>query len=184
MERFGTDKPDLRYEMEIADLSDVVAGSEFRVFQDVLENGGTVRGLCAPQAGSPSRKDVDELTAIAELAGAKGVIHLATGPDGLEGPTARFLNSEQLEGIRDRLGAKEGDLVLLVADQWRIALMALGDLRVAMAERLGLSPDGEYRFAWVHAFPLLEWDEETGRMTAVHHPFTSARGYSTRRCAR
>ena len=174
MERYGTDKPDLRYEMEIADLSDLVAGSGFRVFRDALEEGGTVRGFRAPGAGDPSRKEVSELTALAELAGAKGVVLLTATGDGLAGPVAKFLSDEEKEGIRARLEAGEGDLLLLVAGEWRTTLEALGDLRVAMAQRLGLIPEGEYRFAWVHAFPLLEWDGESGRMAAVHHPFTSA----------
>jgi aspartyl-tRNA synthetase len=117
---------------------------------------------------------VDELTGIAHSAGAKGVVPLSVTPDGLAGPVAKFLSDEEEQGIKDRLEGAEGDLLLIVADQWHTALQALGALRVEMSKRLDLRDRDTYRFTWVREFPLVEWDDETGRLEAVHHPFTSA----------
>jgi aspartyl-tRNA synthetase len=173
LDRFGSDKPDLRYGLEIADLSGVLAGCEFKIFRSVLEQGGTVRGLAAPGAGSPTRKRIDELTAVAQAAGAKGVVPLSVTAEGLDGPAAKLLSSEEQQGILARLETRPGDLVLLVADTRPVALAALGALRVDLARRLDLAKPGIFRFAWVRAFPLVERDAESGRMQAVHHPFTS-----------
>jgi len=173
MQTYGTDRPDLRYGMEIADLSDNVRASGFRVFRDVLDVGGTVRGFCAPGGGEMSRRKQDELVGVAKVAGAKGALSLGVGPEGLEGPTAKFLTDEEQGEITATLGAAAGDLVVLVADETLTALKALGALRVEMARRLDLIPDNEYRFAWVRQFPLVEWSESEGKMLAVHHPFTS-----------
>jgi aspartyl-tRNA synthetase len=173
LERFGSDKPDLRYGLEIRDVSDVVSAGAFKVFRSVLAEGGTVRALAVPGAGGPTRKVVDELTEVARTYGAKGVVPLTVATDGLDGPVAKFLSSEEQQGIVDRLEASPGDLVLLVADTWRTALEALGALRVEMARRLELTRDGGFKFAWIRAFPLVEQDAESGRLTAVHHPFTA-----------
>jgi aspartyl-tRNA synthetase len=174
MERYGSDKPDLRYGMELRDVSDLVAECEFRIFQSVLESGGTVRGLCAAGAGGPSRKEVDQLTEVATLAGAKGVVPLTVTGDGLAGPVAKFLSPAEQTGLVKRFEAAEGDLLLLVADSRSTALESLGSLRVEMARRLQLTAGDALKFVWVREFPLTEWDGESGRMTAVHHPFTSA----------
>ncbi len=174
LQRYGTDRPDLRYGMEIADVSDAVRGSDFRVLRDVLEGGGAVHGLSAPGGDAMSRRRQDELVEVAKASGAKGTLTLGVSPDGLEGPTAKFLAEAEQEAIIAALGAGPGDLVVLVADETEIALAALGALRVEMAGRLDLIPENEFKFAWVREFPLVEWSEKEDRMLAVHHPFTSA----------
>jgi len=174
LRRYGTDRPDLRYGMEIADVSDAVRGSDFMVFRDVLESGGVVHGLSAPGGNAMSRRRQDELVEVAKASGAKGALSLGVSGDGLEGPTAKFLAEAEQAKIIAALGAGPGDLVVLVADETEIALAALGALRVEMAGWLDLIPENEFKFAWVREFPLVEWSEEEDRMLAVHHPFTSA----------
>ncbi|MFO7768254.1 MAG: aspartate--tRNA ligase [bacterium] len=175
MERFGTDRPDLRYGMELQDVSGAVSGSEFKVFSGTIASGGTVRGLCAPGAGEVSRREQDELTETAKKAGAKGVVPLAvTGEGALEGGVAKFLGPEEQSALIEAFGASGGDLLLLVADEPAVVLKTLGTLRVEMARRLGLDRKGSWEFVWVHSFPLVEWDEEEERLYAMHHPFTSA----------
>ena len=174
MNRFGTDRPDLRFDIEIQDVSDAVSASEFRVFRGVLEDGGIVAGFCAPGVGEFSRKNVDELAGIAQIHGAKGAVPLTVQGDVLEGGVAKFLSGEEQSALISRFSATSGDLIVLVADRSSTALTALGALRVEMARRLDLIPEGVFRFAWVREFPLMDWDADEGRMVAVHHPFTSA----------
>ncbi len=174
MERYGTDKPDLRFELPLVDVSDLVAGSEFLIFRRVVANGGQVKALCAPGCASYSRRQLDELTALVKRCGAQGLTWLAVGNSvSTRSSVAKFLTEGETEGILSRMGAKEGDLVLMVADQPKIVAEALGRLRVELAERLDLRDNGVLAFAWILGFPLLEWNEEEGRWNAVHHPFTA-----------
>ncbi len=173
IERYGTDKPDLRFGMEIADITDIASNSSFKVFSQVVSSGGRVKALNSIGCASFSRKDVAELTDIAKRAGAKGLATIAVGESEVHSHVAKFLSDEELKAIFERLGAKAGDLILIVADRAELACAVLGLLRKHIAAKLKLTPYGTWRFVWVVDFPLLQWDEEEGRYTPVHHPFTS-----------
>jgi aspartyl-tRNA synthetase len=173
MERYGIDKPDLRFGMEIVDLTDVVAGSEFKVFAETLTNGGgAVKAICAPGCAAYSRKQIDELTEFVKGQGTKGLVTLAYTADGVKGSAAKFLTEAEFAAIADRVGAQTGDLVCIVADQRSIANKALGLLRLEFRDRLDLAPADLLAFAWVVDFPMFEWDEDDRRWTFSHHPFT------------
>ncbi len=175
MNRYGTDKPDLRFGMEIIDFSDVVAGSSFGVFANALAAGGKVKGLCVPGAGSYTRKQLDELSLLAQRLGAKGLVWMIPDAEGVRSPAAKFLTPEEIRGIIQRAGAGPEDLILLAADKPEVVAEVLGELRVEMGRRLGLLDENVLAFCWIVDFPLLEWSEEEQRYTAKHHPFTSAR---------
>ncbi|MFC1499527.1 aspartate--tRNA ligase [Candidatus Zixiibacteriota bacterium] len=174
MNRFGTDRPDLRFDLEIQDVSDAFTACEFRVFRGVLDEGGIVAGFCAPGVGEFSRKNVDELAEIAQIHGAKGAVPLIVQGEALEGGVAKFLSADEQAALIATFAATSGDLIVLVADQSSTGLTALGALRIEMARRLDLIPEGIFQFVWVREFPLVDWDADEGRMVAVHHPFTSA----------
>jgi aspartyl-tRNA synthetase len=171
--RYGSDKPDLRFGLELADCSDLFRDGAFQVFARVVAQGGAVRALTVP-GGSFSRKDLDDLVADARGFGAKGLVWVKVGDGGLQSPAAR-----QLEPLREalcaRCGAVPGDLILLVADAMPLAATVLGRLRVALAGRLGLVPADAYRLLWVVDFPLVEWNEEEKHWDPMHHPFTAPR---------
>ncbi len=173
MERFGSDKPDLRFGMELVDLGDIVAGSTFRVFQSALAGGGRVKGIRVPACGTYSRKQLDELTGIAKQFGAQGLIWMARTDDGLRSPVAKFLSETERDALIERLALEPGDLALIVADTADTVADVLGRLRLEMGTRLDLRPEDEIAFAWILEFPLLEWNAEEGRWSAMHHPFTS-----------
>jgi len=178
MLRFGTDKPDLRYGLEIADVSEAVRSSEFGVFRGAVEAGGVVRGIAVPGKAGVTRGQVDELTGFARNFGAKGLAWLAfeAGEDGeraVRSPIAKFLSGAELDAIAGATGAAEGDLVLLVADSAEVAANVLGRLRERFGEELRLTDPAVAAFCWVIDFPLLGWDEEVGRWDAMHHPFTA-----------
>jgi len=174
MERFGSDKPDLRFGLELADVTDLFRDGEFQAFAQVAGGGGAVKALRIPGAGGLSRKEADDLVSTAKTWGAKGLVWVKVTDGGLQSPVARFL-----EPMRDRLlgalGAGPGDLLLLVGDARATAQTVLGRFRVELAQRHGLVPSGGYALAWVVDFPLLEWSEEDRRWQAMHHPFTSPR---------
>jgi len=174
MDRYGSDKPDIRFGMELVDLSDAVREVDFRVFSEPLAAGGAVFGITAPRCGDYSRKQLDELIDLAKRHGAKGLVHLGVQADGaLHGPAARFLEGREAE-LCSTLGAGEGDLVLIVADADRhAAAEALGHVRVAMGDRLGLRQPGVLGYVWVHRFPMYTWDAEGGRWDATHNPFSA-----------
>ncbi|UCC62633.1 MAG: aspartate--tRNA ligase [Anaerolineae bacterium] len=173
MARYGTDKPDLRYGMELVDLSDLLSDCEFRVFRQVLERGGRVKAIVAPGCASYSRRQVDELTDLVKLRGAKGLVTIALLESGeVKSPMARFLNQAEMQAVLDRTAAQPGDLVLIVADEFSIVARALDDLRQQMSKRLNLADPNLLAFAFVVDFPLFKWDEELGRWDAEHHPFT------------
>jgi aspartyl-tRNA synthetase len=175
MERYGSDKPDLRFGMPLVDLSALVAESGFRLFREAVAEGGQVKAICVPGCANYSRGQLDELGEFVRKRGAKGLVWLAVEADiSLRGTAAKFLSQVEIEGILAQTQAKVGDLILIVADQPNVVAGALGDLRLEMGQRLGLRDDNLLAFVWVLDFPLLEWNEEEGRWNAKHHPFTSA----------
>jgi len=174
MARYGSDKPDVRFGMELAELNETVSGVEFRVFADPLAAGGAAFGIRAPGCGDFSRKQLDELTDLAKRHGAKGLVHLAVQADGsLHGPAAKFLGEAEAS-VRERLGGEPGDLLLIVADADRIAAAeALGHVRLAMGDRLGLRDPSVLAYVWVHRFPMFTWDPDGERWDATHNPFSA-----------
>jgi aspartyl-tRNA synthetase len=171
--RYGSDKPDLRFGLELADCSELFRGGAFQVFAQVVAQGGAVQALRVP-GGSFSRKDLDDLVERAKGAGAKGLVWVRVGEDTLQSPAARNLDAVR-GALLARTGAKPGDLVLLVADRMPLAATVLGRLRVELAHRLRLVPRGTFELLWVVNFPLVEWNEEERRWDAMHHPFTAPR---------
>ncbi len=176
MARYGTDRPDLRFDLEIGDVSHLVRGKGFRVFDDTLERGGVVRGLPWKGGAGVPRSQVDALAERSKGWGARGLAWIKLDGGKVTSPIARFLGEEVCRQVADLVGAGEGDLALLVADQPEPAARALGSLRLWLAERLGLlsqAAEASYRFLWVTDFPLVEWNEADRRYYACHHPFTS-----------
>jgi aspartyl-tRNA synthetase len=172
--RFGVDRPDLRFGLELADVSLLAAKSEFKVFQGALAAGGVVKGLAATGCAAFSRKDVDDLTAEAVRLGAKGMAWIKIEQGGeFHSPIVKFFAQETLEAIRDRLGARPGDLMIFLADEAKAVNAALATLRLHLGKKLNLMDPDKLSFAWIVDFPLLEWDVEEKRWTACHHPFTS-----------
>jgi aspartyl-tRNA synthetase len=174
MARYGSDKPDLRFGLELQDCSALFAGSEFQAFAQTVAAGGAVKGLRVPGAGGMSRKELDDLTAEAKQAGAKGLVWIKVTPEGVQSPVAKFMTAIQAR-LLETLGGAPGDLLLLVADAPAVAATVLGRLRVDLARRFDLIPVDRDVFAWVIDFPLVEWNAEEKRWDAVHHPFTAPR---------
>jgi aspartyl-tRNA synthetase len=173
MERFGSDKPDTRFGLELIDVSSVLASSEFKVFQGAIGNGGKVCLLNVEgEAAKFSRKDIDKLTEFVSVYGAKGLAWLKVEGDELKGPIAKFISEEEKKGIMENAEAKEGDLLLFVADKTSVVYDSLGALRLKLGKELGLIDETKFNFLWVTDWPLLEYDEELGRYFAAHHPFT------------
>ena len=172
MDRFGSDRPDLRYGVELNDVSDALRATEFQAFQGVLSGGGQVKAIVAPGCGSYTRGEIDELTGIAKQAGAKGLATIAVQCDGLRSPISKFLSAEELASLTTGIGAEAGDLVLIVADQPKVTAKSLSALREHLGERLHLAPPDVLSFCWVYDFPLLEWDEDGDRWDATHNPFS------------
>jgi aspartyl-tRNA synthetase len=172
VERYGTDKPDLRFGMELVDVSDVFAKSEFKVFQSALETGGVVKCIVAPGCAHYSRKEVDALTESAKTLGAKGLATLAVTGEGLKGTAAKFVKLGEAEAVRSKTGAQEGDLILFAADQRAVVNKVLGGLRLIFRDRLDLADSNLMAFAWVVDFPMFAWNEEEQKWDAEHHPFT------------
>ena len=173
MDRFGSDKPDLRFGMELTDVSDVVKDCGFGVFTGALENGGSVRGINAKGQGEMPRKKIDKLTAFVKDYGAKGLAYIAIQEDGsVKSSFAKFLSEEQMSALVKAMDGEPGDLLLFAADKNKVVWDSLGALRVELAKQLELLDKNEYRFVWITEFPLLEWSEEQGRFVAMHHPFT------------
>jgi len=175
MERFGTDKPDLRFALELQDFSGPAEKSSFQIFHKALEAGGAVRALVAPGCASYSRKQISELEETARVYGAKGLAWMKVTESGLEGGVARFfeqVRGEQGEPVAETVGAGAGDLVLMVGADFRTACTSLGAVRLRLADQLGLIPEGEFRFCWIVDFPLFEWSEDESRWEPAHHMFT------------
>ena len=173
MDRFGSDKPDTRFGIELVNVSDVVAGCGFSVFTSALENGGSVRGINAEGQGEMPRKKIDALVEFAKGFGAKGLAYIAIQPDGtLKSSFAKFMTEEQMAALVKAMNGKNGDLLLFAADRNKVVWDVLGNLRLEIARNLGILDKNQYNFLWVTEFPLLEWSEEENRYVAMHHPFT------------
>ncbi len=173
MERFGSDKPDLRFGMELCDVTDVVKDCEFVVFKNAVEAGGSVRGINAEGQGAMPRKKIDALVDFAKGYGAKGLAYIAIHEDGtMKSSFAKFMKDEEMQALVEKMNGKPGDLLLFAADKSKLVYDVLGALRLEIANQLGLLKKDEYRFVWITEFPLLEWSEELGRYQAMHHPFT------------
>lgn len=173
MERFGSDKPDLRFGMELNDISDIVKESTFKVFSGTVKSGGQVKGFNFKGAADSPRSKIDSYTDYVKLFKAKGLAWMALREDELKSPISKFLSEEEIDAIKERLSAEKGDLLLFVADKPEVVADALGNLRLKIAREEELIPEGKYEFIWVTDFPLLEYDEEEDRYTAIHHPFTA-----------
>jgi aspartyl-tRNA synthetase len=175
IDRYGSDKPDIRFGLELVDLTDTVRGVDFRVFAEPIAGGGRVRGLLAAGCGGWSRKQLDELTEVARRHGAGGLVHLSVGEDGaLSGPAAKFLDGSVQEALRSLLGAAAGDLLLIVADADPVrGAEALGQVRLAVADRLDLRTPGVLAYVWVTRFPMFKWDPDGQRWDATHNPFSA-----------
>jgi len=173
MDRYGSDKPDLRFGMELVDLSEIVKHSSFRVFAGAVQNGGQVKAINAKGCAGFSRKEIDVWSKQAEVWGAKGLAWLSFKEDGVKGSVAKFLSEDEIRAIAEATGAETGDLLFFVADKPQVVADVLGNLRLRLGKELGLIDESQYRFAWVTEFPLLEYSEEDGRYYAMHHPFTS-----------
>ena len=173
MDRFGSDKPDMRFGMELHDVSDIVKDCGFSVFTSALENGGSVRGINAEGQGEMPRKKIDKLVEFAKGYGAKGLAYIAIAKDGTRKSSfAKFMTEQEMDALVQAMDGKPGDLLLFAADKKKLVYDVLGALRLEMARQMELLDKNEYRFVWVTEFPLLEWSEEENRYTAMHHPFT------------
>ncbi|GIO27643.1 aspartate--tRNA ligase [Ornithinibacillus bavariensis] len=173
MERFGSDKPDTRFGLELIEVSTVLANSDFKVFQGAIASGGKVCLLNVKgEAANFSRKDIDKLTEFVNVYGAKGLAWLKVEANELKGPIAKFITEEEKKGILESAAAEEGDLLLFVADKTSVVYDSLGALRLKLGKELGLIDESKYNFLWITDWPLLEYDEELGRYFAAHHPFT------------
>lgn len=173
MRLYGTDRPDTRFGLLLTDVTDIVADSELRVFRQAVERNGIVKALRVPGGGGLSRKDLDDLTEYVKIFGAQGMAWIRIQPEGWQSPIAKFLQESVRERLAERLEIENGDIVMFLADQGKVVNDALGNLRVRLGNQLELIDPGSYNFVWVSHFPLLEWDAEEKRYTAVHHPFTS-----------
>ena len=173
MDRFGSDKPDLRFGMELQNVSEVVRGCEFAVFKNALEAGGSVRGINAKGQGSMPRKKIDKLVEFAKDYGAKGLAYIAIHEDGtVKSSFAKFMTEDEMSRLVEAMDGQAGDLLLFAADKNKVVWDVLGALRLELARQMNLLDSSEYRFVWITEFPLLEWSDEENRFKAMHHPFT------------
>ena len=173
MERYGSDKPDTRFGMEIQDLSDTVKDTEFSVFSSAIAAGGSVRAIVAKNSASVlTRKEIDKLTEFVKGIGAKGLAYIRWNDDAPNCSFAKFLKEGELDAILNRLGCEKGDVVLIVADKNKVTLPVLGALRLKVGKQIGIVPDSGYNFLWITEFPFFEWDDESESWLAMHHPFT------------
>jgi aspartyl-tRNA synthetase len=175
MDRFGSDKPDLRFGLELKDVSDIARDADFKVFANAVRGGGSVRGIAVSGLGDLSRKDLDDLTAVAALGGARGLAHFRVEESGLKSPVAKFFSGEQQAALRERLEAEPGDWMFFVADADPVVFESLNRLRLHFRDRLGLADRDELALCWITDFPLFEWNEDEGRIEPMHHMFTMPR---------
>ncbi len=173
LDRYGTDKPDIRFGMELKEISDLVKESGFDIFKEVVSEGGIVKGITVKGGAALSRREVDELVAFAQGYGVQGLSWIKMASGGWESPIAKFFGDSSKGAISQRMAAEEGDLMLFVAADRKVVNHTLANLRLHLGEKLGLIPSDAYRFVWIRDFPLLEYSEEEGRFVAVHHPFTA-----------
>ncbi len=170
---YGSDKPDLRFEMELTDISEIVKDSDFNIFSGTVNNGGQVKGITVKNGASFSRGTIDDYTDYVKQFGAKGLAWIAIKEEGFKSPIAKFLDEDEIEAITEQMEAEKGDLMLFVADTPKTVASALGNLRLRVAEDMDLIPEDEYKFTWIVDFPLFEYDEEADRYVSQHHPFTA-----------
>ncbi len=175
MNKYGSDKPDLRFDMEIVDITAAVGTTEFKVFQNVLQSGGSIKAINVKGYAHVPRRELDGLVDFVSTHGAKGLAWIGYTPEGLKSQIAKFLSDDIIGKITEATGAVEGDLLLIIADQPQVVANALGQLRLEMARRLDLIDPDKLAFAWVLDFPMFEYDAEEKRYVAMHHPFTSPR---------
>ena len=173
MERFGSDKPDMRFGMELIDVSETVKDCGFSVFSSAVQKGGRVTGITARNAGGLTRKEIDALAEMLKEYKAKGLAWAILSSEGVRSSFSKFMSPEQMQALIDRMGAQPGDAMFFVADTPEISLTAMGQLRLILGRKLGLIDDSAYRFVWITQFPLFEYSEEDGRYYAKHHPFTA-----------
>jgi len=174
MDRYGSDKPDIRFDMELTDITDMVKNCEFKVFTDAIAAGGSVRGISVKGgAGEYTRKKIDKLTELVKSYGAKGMVWMKVTEEGVSSSVNKFFSPEQLAEIAEKMGAEKDDLVLIISDKNKVVWDSLGFLRRHIAGEMGLLDDSDYKFLWVVDFPLFEYDEDEDRWSAMHHPFTS-----------
>ena len=174
MDRFGSDKPDTRFGLELFDIGDIILQSEFKIVRDTLENGGIVRGIRIPGGAKFSRKDIDDITKLAVSFGAKALANIIYNEDGTaKSPVLKFVTEEQAQAIKDRAGAENGDIIFFVADKPKLVYDIMGRLRLYFGKRLDLIDESKHNLLWVVDFPMFEWSDEEGRFMAMHHPFTS-----------
>jgi len=173
MNRFGSDKPDVRFGLEICDFTETVRSSQFKVFASAVQKGGVIKGIRIPKGGDMSRKDLDDMTPFAATFGAKGIAWTKITAEGWQSPIAKFLSDAERKAIEQIAGAEVGDVVVFSADSAKIVHDALGNLRLHLGEKLGLIPEDEYALVWVVDFPLMEFDPQEKRYVALHHPFTA-----------
>lgn len=171
--RYGSDKPDTRFGMEICDLTEPVKNTEFGAFKNAVASSGTVRGILVPGGAEKSRRELDLLTEKAKSYGASGLVTIAFTEEGIKSPAKKYLSTAEIDGIKSLLGAGTGDLALLCAGEWEKTCEVLGRLRLDLASEMGIIPQDKYNFLWIVDFPLLKRNEETGEWEAAHHPFTS-----------
>jgi len=172
MEDYGSDAPDIRFELKLRDISDIASECELRVFNEVVEKGGIVKAICVPGGAEFSRKELDDLTEFSKIFGAKGMAWIKKYQDGWQSPIGKFFTDVQKKMLEERVGLNEGDLVLFCADKEKIVYDTLGNLRKEIANRRGLVDQNEFRFVWVTDFPLFEYSDEEKSYTSSHHPFT------------
>jgi len=172
MDRFGNDRPDLRFGMELQNVSDALRGTGFKAFAGVLESGGQVKAIVVPGCGGYTRREIDEVTELAKRAGAKGLATIALTDEGVKSPIAKFLSEDEIAALTSGIGAATGDLVLLVADQPAVVAKTLSALRDEFGKRLNLADPNVLAYCWVYEFPLFEWDEDGQRWDATHNPFS------------
>lgn len=173
LDKYGVDNPDLRFGLELVELTDIVKGSGFKVFAQVADKGGMVKAINVKGASTFSRKELDGLTDFVSIYGAKGLAWVKMTADGWQSPIAKFFTPAELKSIEQALGAEEGDLLLFVADSAKVTNESLGRLRQHLGQKLGLAKKDNFSFVWITDFPLFDWDEEAQRHVAVHHPFTA-----------
>lgn len=177
MNKYGSDKPDIRFDMEFCDVSDIAEKCEFSVFNSAVKEGGVVKALRVVGGAKFTRKEIDELTEIAKIYRAKGLAYIIVDKEGPRAPILKFFKDDEVKSILERCGAKEGDIVFFSADKFDVACTSLGNVRLSVAERMGLQDPDLFAFCWIKDFPMFEYDEEEKRLAAVHHPFTAPKDF-------
>jgi aspartyl-tRNA synthetase len=173
MNRFGVDKPDTRFGMELRDVSQILKNSSFKIFRDAIEKGEIIKAINVKGGGSFSRKEIDDLNPVVQAFGAKGLISAKIGQNGWQSAIQKFVTEQERKAVEEKLEAAENDLLLFIAGTPKVVNQALANLRLHLGQKLGLIDPNLYRFVWILDFPLLEYDEAEGRFVAVHHPFTA-----------